>query len=227
VEVLKMQKVLEKRKSKIKDWTMNFINYYRHLGFLSEYSHISTDYFVRLLMQWNNETFNMFKELRLIIDECEFFEDSFLEEEDQNGKLISPAYELNLLAVLDKNRIWWNRREIFYEGNNDYIKTFKRLSEISRGAFLPENVVERESNNSNIMFIDFKLRGRNYRIHAKKNLSSFNFDLSILRPINYLIADSGFYFRGYAPNDEYGSVYITCLTENERQKIEEVREWLF
>ncbi len=222
-----MQKVLENRKNKIKDWTMNFVNYYRKLGFLSGYSHISSDYFVRLLMQWNNETFNMFKELRLIIDECELFEDSFLEEEDQNGKIITPAYELNLLAVLDKSRIWWNRREIYYEGNNDYVKTFKRLSEISRGAFLPENVVEKESNNSNIIFIDFKLNGRNYRIHAKKNHYSFSFDLSILRPINYLISNTDFTFRGYAPNDEYGSVYITAFSEEERQKIEQERDWFF
>jgi hypothetical protein len=221
-----MVKVLEKRQTKIKDWSIDFINYFRETGFLNQYKSISTEYIVRLLMQWNNETFYIFKDLCIISDICEFYEDSFLAEE-QNGKIISPSYELNLLALLDPKRIWWSEREVIYEKNNNYIKTLERLSEISRFSFLPENIKVIESHLKDLLYIDFKLNGKQYRIHALSESNNFSVDLKILKAINHIISDTGLSFQSFSINDEYNSTYIISLTEAEKQKIEEERNWQF
>jgi hypothetical protein len=219
-----MQTVLEKRETKIKDWTIDFINYYRDLDFLREFKQISTEYIARLLIQWNNETFYVFKDLCIISDICEFYEDSFLAEEE-NGKIITPGYELNLLAMLDPKRIWWNEREINYEKNDDYINTLNRLAEISRGTFLPENIKVKEGHIKDLLYIDFKLNGKQYRIHAQHN-NNFSVDLKILNAINH-INNTGFSFHSFSVYDEYNSVYIICLAENEKEKIARERNWQF
>jgi len=176
-------------------------------------------------LQWNNETFFIFKNLCLISDLCERYDDSFFAEE-QDGRIITPAYELNLLALLDQKRVWWNEREISFEKNNNYTLTIKRLAEISRGSFLPENVNEKTGHIKDLIYIDFRLNGNQYRVHARSNYNNFSVDLNILKALNHIIADTGFAFESYSVNDEYNSVYIMSLTKAEKQKIENDRKLL-
>ncbi len=107
---------------------------------------------------------------------------------------------------------------------NTLLDSLGKLSKVSRGKFVPENIIEVDNN-----CIQFNLEGKNHRIM----LNGFPYEPSILAgQINPIILETGYQFKllsGTPINQRYDGyeVYVILLSEDEKQKLAEDTDGLF
>lgn len=239
----------------IRKWLLDFVMFYRQLGFFSRYNHLTELEFVDLLLEYQEGV----EELCDVMDDCDSFEDIFdaddcLYDEEGNRYLqlaTNKFIDLRLLGLLDPSRVWWRWRDFGEDRyptpkHIDYIETIYLWSRISRGAFLPLRVKATELDNSGAVQIDFDLTIYSRQLLAKPQYVDYRYgdepqivpDLGLLTQINSLIAKTGFHFEVYDRLilDESGSVnyvpfngttYVVVLTEAEQLRIERERGWIF
>ena len=178
----------------IQTWLTAFTDFYREIGFLSKYKKMSVERFVNLLTEWDCERM---KELEVIIDDCDFLSDIFScdyskvgnGEPDYEADLDSKynkMHDLRLLGLLDKKRVWWRWKDNDYEfqGNNNgrkkFSKIINRFSEISRGAFVPENIKEKKGENEDNVVVSFMLDNKQHHLLAKYKHEDVGFGEMVL-----------------------------------------------
>ena len=140
--------------------------------------------------------------------------------------LLSSRIEVELLAAAeDLDRVWWESLDQVLPHNAGYVKTLRRWSEISRGAFRPSNIDESWGDEWESVLVSFEHDGYP---HLFTHLTGYNnqLDTEALRDfLNPLIASSGIQFEivdlHHIPN------IVVALTAGERARLIHERGWTF
>ena len=98
-----------------------------------------------------------------------------------------------LLLVGDRRRVWWRDLEGVFAGEDAYVSTLTEWAVISRGAFAPEEIVERWHSEDGPADIEFVVGGQRHRV-AHPHLCDDFLNIAIISGINRLIGDSGYHF---------------------------------
>lgn len=124
---------------------------------------------------------------------------------------------------LDETRVWMEDLEADVGNGNDvYVQTLKRWSEISHGAFSPANVKERWEDNEGPVHLEFELQGKKHVITAN-NYNDF-LDIGIINQINPLIKQSGYEFV-FIVIDQ--TAFVTCVSQEQKKQLETDRGLVF
>ncbi|NJK30127.1 MAG: hypothetical protein HC851_09590 [Acaryochloris sp. RU_4_1] len=178
---------------------LSFIEYFRPLGFYSEYEQLSNGELAQeLSMLWQTEAGRP------------------LDTSD-------PYLDLELLQW-DFARVWWQDVEAdVCMGNNVYAATLERWVAISRGVFVGKDFMEMWANPQGSIQINFTLNGCSH--HIQPNYNNDWIDLDIVQQINPLIQASGYQFEMVQTGTQIA--FITVLTALEKQKLQSERNWQF
>ena len=129
-----------------------------------------------------------------------------------------------LLLLGDRRRVWWRDLEGVFAGEEAYVATLNEWVAISRGAFAPEEVVERWHSADGPADIEFTLGGRRHRV-AHPNLRDDFLNIAIVSEINRLIGHSGYHF---AVCDNLGMPsWVVALRREEEKRLRHERGWTF
>lgn len=129
-----------------------------------------------------------------------------------------------VLLIGDRSRVWWRDLEGVFAGEEAYISTLTEWATISRGAFAPEEIVERWHSEDGPADIEFMLGGQRYRV-AHPNLRDDFLNIAIISDINRLISDSSYHF---AVCDNLGMPnWVVALTHEEEDSLRHERGWSF
>jgi hypothetical protein len=129
-----------------------------------------------------------------------------------------------ILLLGDRSRVWWRDLEGVFAGEDAYVTTLTEWATISRGAFAPEQIIERWHSDDGPADIDFMLGSQRYRV-AHPNLRDDFLNIAILSDINRLIGDSGYHF---AVCDNLGMPnWVVALTREEEDRLRHDRGWSF
>ncbi|CAN5645875.1 hypothetical protein BH23CHL2_BH23CHL2_03630 [soil metagenome] len=130
-----------------------------------------------------------------------------------------------LVAGEDAGRVWWKELDQVRPGNNGYVRTLRRWSEISRGAFMPEDIAESWGEEGEPVIVTFQLDGDE---HVFMHLTSHDnhIDTAGLRNcINPLIIASGIQFEILEIRDTPN--IVVALRPEERRLLVDQRGWKF
>ena len=128
-----------------------------------------------------------------------------------------------LLLLGDRRRVWWRDLEGVFAGEDAYVTTLTEWAAISRGAFAPEEIVERWHSEDGPADIEFVLGGRHRVSHP--NVRDDFLNIAIISEINRLIGDSGHHF---AVCDNLGMPsWVVALTREEEGRLRHERGWSF
>ena len=129
-----------------------------------------------------------------------------------------------VLLLGDRRRVWWRDLEGVFASEDAYVTTLTEWAAISRGAFAPEEIVERWHSEDGAADIEFMLGGQRYRV-AHPNLRDDFLNIAIISEINRLISDSGYHF---AVCDNLGMPnWVVALTGEEEARLRRERGWSF
>lgn len=182
-----------------RNWLLEFVQYYRQLGFLQEYANLSdADLVEELASLW---------------------------QEDMASALdVSNPYIDLYLLKWDSERVWWHDIESdVCQGNEMYSAAIENWSDISGDIFLPEDISETWESDTGPVWIDFTLNGIHHRIQPCY-LDDY-IDLNILNQINQLISETGYRFE--ACNTGSQEAFVALLSSKEKLKLERERGWQF
>ncbi len=98
-----------------------------------------------------------------------------------------------ILLLGDRSRVWWRDLEGVFAGEDAYVTTLTEWATISRGAFAPEQIIERWHSEDGPADIEFMLGSQRYRA-THPNLRDDFLNIAIISDINRLIGDSGYHF---------------------------------
>lgn len=241
----------------LEKWLIDFTEFYTKLGFLEKYNIEDINSYVDTLIEFDYDNIN---DLEFIIDDCEYISDIFkCDFTNTNNSDINryaeidlsdnKMHDLRLLGLLDGNKVWWRWKENDYyfqatEGRKPFTEIIKRLSQISRGSFIIDNIKQIAGKDENNVFISFDYNNQPRTLSAKYKIEDVGFgkiilpDLEILKEINSLIRGTGFSFEIYERvcgkdgiPDEYmpfnSTAYILVLNEDEKEIIKSKRGWCF
>ncbi len=224
------EELIEKQ---VRDWAIDFISFYRTIGFLSQAEMLSNEGFVQLLMEWDEDLSDVFKGVETVMDECDFFIDVFEEEDYELLPKTTQLYDLRVLALLDPLRLWWRWRD------NDYAAMIQRWADISRGSFPAKEITETKKDN-NQSLIGFTLHDKKleYTVSYKGVETAEEKEVlpeakQLRDIINPLIIETGSQFESMRVSltKEYVPFNITeyavALTEEDKKQIAEKRDWSF
>ncbi len=180
-------------------WLLEAVKYFRTLGFFAEDAALSDQELASQLKQ------------------------RYLERVGEDFKPSDSLADLSLLA-LDDTRAWWNDAEAdVFNGHEVYVRTLQAWGAISRGSFLPEDIEETWESEAGPVRLTFTHKGRRFKLNPEY-LNDF-LDLTILMPVNQLIADTGVQFEVYEPFDQ--TAFIVALTLSEKARLQTERGWRF
>ena len=129
-----------------------------------------------------------------------------------------------ILLLGDRSRVWWRDLEGVFAGEDAYVTTLTEWATISRGAFAPEQIIERWHSANGPADIEFLLGSQRYRV-AHPNMRDDFLNIAILSDINRLIGDSGYHF---AVCDNLGMPnWVVALTREEEDRLRHDRGWSF
>jgi hypothetical protein len=129
-----------------------------------------------------------------------------------------------ILLLGDRRRVWWRDLEGVFAGEDAYVTTLTEWAAISRGAFAPEELVERWHGEDGPADIEFVLGGRRHRV-AHPNVRDDFLNIRVISEINRLIGDSGYHF---AVCDNLGMPnWVVALTGEEEDRLRRERGWSF
>ena len=139
---------------------------------------------------------------------------------------IVTAFKTDMLVVAsDSSRVWWRDLDQVGSNRNAYATMLQRWSEISRGAFNPENIQESWGKPGESIFVSFSLNGGE---HLFIHLTSYDdlLDTVGMRAfVNPLIEQTGIQFEivdlHHTPN------IVIALSSGEREQLERERGWRF
>ncbi len=149
----------------------------------------------------------------------------FHEEWGNKEEIIFPDYYADIfLLKFDYKRVWWNDIEADVCMENEiYTETINEWSSISRGLFMPKNIIELWKGEKGPIEISFNYQDRNYLITPK--YCDDYIDLEILFQINKIVNKSNLRFELYDPFDQ--TAFIVGLSEIEKNKLQQERKWKF
>ena len=126
------------------------------------------------------------------------------------------------LLQLDAKRVFWIEPQLFYgEPPPEYsfsvvMKTLGALSKISRGKFLPQNIV-----NLGEYCLEFTLNDKLHRLNPEDPIDE---PLVLAGQINPLISHTGYQFEIC---DAPPHLYLVLLSKEEKQKLMDDKKWAF
>jgi hypothetical protein len=140
------------------------------------------------------------------------------------GVVELPPAMLDLaVAQQDHARVWWQDLEADVAPENEvYVQTLAAWSEISAGAFDPQDIAETWAGPTGPVDVRFRLGDGAHVLHPAY-LEDW-IDPGILAPIDALIASSGRRFDLYKAFDQ--TAFVIVLTDPERRALE-ARGWCF
>lgn len=200
------------------DWMIEAVRYYRGVNFFSTYSALSDEELAQQLSaeiqdEWG-ESFTVGQTGPQVVGEW--------------GDVIRvpdnvPYAELTLLRA-DSTRVWWGDTEAdVCAGNQVYVETLRAWSGISRGAFLPEDIIECWESDEGPISLTFVLDGAE-RTLRPAYLDDW-IDMEIVVPINDWIRHTGYAFEVYKAFDQ--TAFVVVLTQTEKQQLARERGWRF
>jgi hypothetical protein len=147
------------------------------------------------------------------------------EEGGLDNILPSTPGDLDLILLgLDGKRVWWGDTEAdVCRENGVYVRTLKKWSAISRGAFMPEDIQEFWKRDEGPIKITFTHKSRLCKLHPR-HLGDF-IDVGVLAEVNEIIEDTGIQFAVYDTRDQFA--FVVALTDDEREKLQRERGWRF
>lgn len=173
------------------EWLIERTRFYQGLGFFQAYTHLSDDELAdRMIALCQGATGNL-DSSRL-----------FIEGEDW------------LILKLDTKRVLSAATDILYgEEPPEYtfevfVETLQRLSSISRGAFVPQNIREASPET-----IEFTLNGRSFSFIPEGPPDD---PLILTSQLNPMIADTGYQFKQW---DLSPDVFILAMTTEEVERL--------
>jgi hypothetical protein len=181
------------------EWLLKYVAFFRTLGFFEKYASMSDAQLAALLQTWYVAAW---------------------ERELEPGDRLTDLR----LASADETRVWWNDLIAGVgKDNNVYVRTLGELSKISRGHFSPDEIQEMwdaERGPIAVAFLHKDEKVRVYPLYLGEDI-----DLSILDPINRMIAESGVELYVYRRFDD--TAFIVALTPEEKLQLVEERGWEF
>lgn len=158
------------------------------------------------------------------------FDDKFLEfykgfatknwDPFDSGKAYYDALADLYVLQQDKDRVWleYTEADFISKDKNFYVETLKQWSAISRGSFLPSDIVETWDTEEGPITVSFMLNGQKKTIHPKYMYDYL--DTEILKDLNEMMKNTGYQFAEIDMDEE---VFITVLTAKEKDRIQQDR----
>jgi hypothetical protein len=168
-------------------WFEDAVLFFRKIGFFQEYINLA-----------DHELIERIKEAR---------------QYGPDNKLPS-TIDLLLILAEDKKRIWFRDAETYFD--QEYVNLLQEWGNISRGTFLPENIVETRNEDDEKILISFSHNNKPWEIYV--NDYGDWIDTSIFEEINEIIGDSGVQFFNI-PTDSQ-EVYIVSISAFEKLQLE-------
>lgn len=125
-----------------------------------------------------------------------------------------------LIAKQDPSRVWCQRISDAPAANG-YPEALRSWAEISRGAFDPVFIDECWASPKGPVTLSFVHAGHDVALHP--NCARPTFDLTILRPINQLIAATGIWFAVHEPCDD--EAIVIAVNAAEFEQLTKQRGW--
>ncbi len=181
------------------EWLLQFVTFFRKLGFFPEYAALSDDELARKLESLH---------------------------ENEWGERIDPQNPFIDLLLLrwDKTRVWWEDTEAdVCRENKVYTQTLQEWASISNGTFIPEHIQEKWEDEHGPITVTFTYHQQ--EIQLSPHYLDDYIDIDILLPINHCFRHSGKEFALYEAFDQ--TAFIVMLTSEEKQKLHNERKWRF
>ena len=129
-----------------------------------------------------------------------------------------------VLLLGDQSRVWWRDLEGVFAGEDFYVTSLSEWSAISRGAFSPEQIIERWYSDEGPADIEFMLGSQRCVLTHPNQRDDF-LNIAIISEINRLISDSGYHF---VVCDNLGMPnWVVALTYEEENSLRRDRGWSF
>jgi hypothetical protein len=178
---------------------ISFIRYFRPLGFYKEYESLSEDDLAEQLGElW-------YEDVESGIDTTDQYVDLFL-------------------LQWDSDRVLWRDAEAdVCMGNEVYVRTIEQLSEISRDAFLVQNITELWDSPQGDIRVCMTIDGRDYCLSPEYQGDWL--DIDVIEQINAFIQRSDYRFEIVSTGMQMA--FVTVLTASEKQQLHLERGWVF
>ena len=139
---------------------------------------------------------------------------------------VATTFEIDVLAIAgDVSRVWWRNLDQVETGRNAYVTMLRRWSEISRGAFNPENIQESWGGPGESIFVSFSLNGEEHLFIHLTSHDDLLDTAGMQALVNPLIEETGVQFEivdlHHTPN------VVVVLAASEREQLERDRGWSF
>ncbi|WP_139490455.1 hypothetical protein [Brevibacillus dissolubilis] len=176
-------------------WLLDFIHFYRNMGFFSYYYDLA-----------DRELVNILKLL-------------YADEYRRQIRLKHASTDLDML-VLDEVRVWTDDLEADVgPGEQVYVSTLYRWAEISQGEFHPTEIIETWDGEEGPITIEFTLHGVRHTI-TPKYLEDWMDIETLIDSVNALITDTG---RQFVWHSDGQAAVVLLLTQEERERMERER----
>ena len=120
--------------------------------------------------------------------------------------------------------MWWRDLEGVFAGEEACVTTLTEWAEISRGAFAPEEIVERWHSAEGLVDIEFVVGGWRHCV-SHPNLRDDFLNIAIVSEINRLMGHSGYHFPVC---DNLGMPsWVVALRREEDDRLRHERGWTF
>jgi hypothetical protein len=98
-----------------------------------------------------------------------------------------------VLLLGDQSRLWWRDLEGVFAGEEFYVTSLTEWSAISRGAFVPEQIIERWHSDDGPADIEFMVGSQRCMVTHPNQRDEF-LNIAIISQINRFISESGYHF---------------------------------
>lgn len=128
------------------------------------------------------------------------------------------------LISWEKNRVWWGDLECdVHPDGIVYELMLEGWSKISRGSFLPKNILEKWNKETGLIELSFNLNEEECQIELQ--YTDDWMDVSLIDKINHLIHRSGYQFESLTIVDQ--GLCLVVLRIDEKQRLQQERQLNF
>ena len=202
------------------DWLIKTTRYYQRLGFFKDYIAFTDEQLTQKIIRLGIEK----RYLNFGDEESDINinDKSFLEKNNQYIKENLFNEEDYYIVDLDKKRVLSAATDILYAEEppdysfSEFVETLQRLIQISRGMFIPENIIDR-----NGVSIQFTLNNTTHQLSPE---GAPDDPLILAGQINSIIEHTGYRFEQW---DLRPDILLVVLKPEEKIKLEVERDWNF
>ena len=138
-----------------------------------------------------------------------------------------------LIATFDRDRVWFEDAEVDNaEKDYWYVRTLVDWARISRGCFQPQNLseiwrspdVQADAPRDHLIEVHFTHNEQPFSIQLSQQGGWFDYDLITF--VNKAVHSTGYQFASVCCRSDQ-CVFLCCLTEPERKRLQEAKGWRF